>query len=67
MQADKPSKKISIKISKIGQPTRKGGVSVVTKETGKLLWLPIKYTEHYGDTIWIPTWLAYKIGIKNGQ
>jgi len=39
-------------------------VRVMVADTGKPLWLPLKYAEHYNNRVFIPQWLYNKVFSK---
>lgn len=56
--------KYLIRITEVKDIVKKR-VLVVKESDGKDLWLPISQVERYGGQVWIPQWLADKMGLSD--
>ena len=59
------SPEVVLKITDILDVSHRG-VKVVSKQTGKPLWLP-RELDYFPDCVFIPLWLAKKIGVDDGR
>ncbi len=55
--------KYLIRITEVKDIVKKR-VLVVREDNGEDLWLPISQVERYGNNVWIPRWLADRMGLS---